>query len=149
MLILQRIHQKVICNITNQNGFFKANTSPKSPYGRRDKLEDSLTKFFTPNPNKRRLHKEGEYWQLSRGNAVKSPNEDDGQIKNEVIDMDQVSNAEKQETFSTSSHEQTQLQMQRKHKPPKQPKLGRKDNAAAIKSAQIIRRAYKGKWSMD
>lgn len=40
--------------------------SPKSPH-RRDRLEDALSLYFTPNPNKRRMHREGEYLNLSKG----------------------------------------------------------------------------------
>jgi len=57
--------------------YFSANSisshiSPKSPH-HRDRLEDALTKYFTPNPDKRRLHKEGEYWQLSKGGDFTRP----------------------------------------------------------------------------
>ncbi|KAL3076884.1 hypothetical protein niasHT_039664 [Heterodera trifolii] len=140
--------------------------SPKSPH-RRDRLEDALSPYFTPNPNKRRTHKEGEYLQLARGSDtllgnvrkedmevtidMKFENEahyqqkDEDQLESQAVltEFKQFGrvlrhvqpNKSDQQHFASENNLQKRAEEYRK----------KRENVAVRKSAQLVRRAFKGK----
>uniref|UniRef100_A0A914IAR0 histone acetyltransferase n=1 Tax=Globodera rostochiensis TaxID=31243 RepID=A0A914IAR0_GLORO len=136
--------------------------SPKSPH-RRDRLEDALSPYFTPNPNKRRTHREGEYLQLSKGEDHSSTNlpkeaeldpincttssgfDDRQEEKNDLESHSALSTAKLSGRISRCSHlNNRSISDNRLQKRVAEYKKKR-ENVGARKSAQLIRRAFKGK----
>ncbi|KAF7634356.1 Histone acetyltransferase [Meloidogyne graminicola] len=121
--------------------------SPKSPH-HRDRLEDALTKYFTPNPDKRRLHKEGEYWQLSKGGGSDFQRP---KISAEHTKIGEADGADERGSGKILTQQQQSSKHsfigddERPHLPKQKQVLERRENnSAAFKSAQLIKRAYKG-----
>nr|CAD2178698.1 unnamed protein product [Meloidogyne enterolobii] len=130
---------------SSRTNSISSHISPKSPH-HRDRLEDALTKYFTPNPDKRRLHKEGEYWQLSKGGDFTRPKTASSEHA-KICESDGMEEEESQKVVSQPKDIDTAPTINKIHKPVNKQKkvLERRENkSAAIKSAQLIKRAYKG-----
>nr|CAD2195949.1 unnamed protein product [Meloidogyne enterolobii] len=130
---------------SSRTNSISSHISPKSPH-HRDRLEDALTKYFTPNPDKRRLHKEGEYWQLSKGGDFTRPKTASSEHA-KICESDGMEEDESQKVVLQPTDEVTAPTINKIHKPVNKQKkvLERRENkSAAIKSAQLIKRAYKG-----
>nr|CAD2167110.1 unnamed protein product [Meloidogyne enterolobii] len=130
---------------SSRTNSMSSHISPKSPH-HRDRLEDALTKYFTPNPDKRRLHKEGEYWQLSKGGDFTRPKTASSEHA-KICESDGMEEEESQKVVSQPKDIDTAPTINKIHKPVNKQKkvLERRENkSAAIKSAQLIKRAYKG-----
>uniref|UniRef100_A0A1I8BMJ3 histone acetyltransferase n=1 Tax=Meloidogyne hapla TaxID=6305 RepID=A0A1I8BMJ3_MELHA len=130
---------------SSRTNSISSHISPKSPH-HRDRLEDALTKYFTPNPDKRRLHKEGEYWQLSKGGDFTRPKMSLSEHP-KICESDDIDGAESQKMLAQQKDVDTSpITNNERHKPLNKQKqvLERRENkSAAIKSAQLIKRAYK------